>query len=87
MWRREIRVSRVSCFLYALSGEVVWVDEPNILYSYRLFDVMKTFQPRYIYIYSFEFYDANGLYMMIFVMCFQFTCNVQFFFSCILSVG
>jgi hypothetical protein len=56
----------VSCFLYALSGEVVWVDEPNILYSYRLFYVMSTFQSRhiYIYIYSFEFYGVDGLYMM-----------------------
>jgi hypothetical protein len=52
MRRREIRVSRVLCFLYALSGEVVWVDGPNILYSYKLFDVMETFQSCYIYIYT-----------------------------------
>ena len=35
--RLEFSVWHVFC---TLSGEVVWVDEPNILYSYRLFDVM-----------------------------------------------
>jgi hypothetical protein len=35
--RLEFSVWHVFC---TLSGEVVWVDEPNISYSYKLFDVM-----------------------------------------------
>jgi hypothetical protein len=66
----------VIIFLYALSGDVVWVERPNIFLFYILFDVIQTFQSRHIYIYIYiytvsSFYSANDLYMMMSVMCFN----------------
>jgi hypothetical protein len=71
-------------FLYALSGDVVWVDGPNIFLFYTLFDVMQTFQSRHIYIYIYtvsSFYDADDLYMMMSVMCFNLHVMYSFYFS------
>jgi hypothetical protein len=50
------------------------VERPNTFLLYILFDVMQTFQSRHIYIYIYtvlSFYDANDLYMMMSVMCFN----------------
>ena len=75
-------------FLYALSGDIVWVNRPKFFPFYTLFDVKQTFQSRHIYIYTFSsFYDANDLYMMMSVMCFNLHAMYSFAFLESLYVG
>ena len=75
-------------FLYALSGDVVWVNGPNIFLFYTLFDVIQTFQSCHIYIYTvLSFYYANDLYMMMSVMCFNLHAMYSFVFFKSLYVG